>query len=176
MDDEPPPNCLSRRIHNRLPFTLFTVFPQSFVIALLTALGLQLQCVPHTLQPRFTLVASALGSLLCHFPLVALEGVDLGCCLRSWSFGFLLLAFLLTTAVHSVLASPALGIGSCDVASNFLLAQSNEDFSSATSVFRAVISALSSVTTMLEGYATGLTSRTRFRRWRDFRISYLISP
>ena len=54
---------------------------------------------------------------------------------------YTIIAFLLTTAVHSAPASPALdGIVRCETVSSFLFAESSAVFSSTISAFRAAIS------------------------------------
>ena len=134
-------------------FTLFGVIPQSFVIALLTALEVQLQCVPHTRRAPLTLTfaarfTSARGGL----PVLAL--VELGCFELDVEVGLRsrlrTLGFLLTTAVHSAPASPALvGSGACETVASFLFAESSAVFNSPISALRTAISLLSSVTTVL---------------------------
>ena len=143
-------------------FILFGVTPQNFVIALLTALGVQLQCVPHTRRAPLTLTFAAWlssevgGRAFAACPEGEEEG--LGCLELGLELGFEVglrsrlrcLAFFLTTAVHSAPASPGLdGFGPCDTVSSFLFAESSAVLSSTISALRAAISPLSSVTTVL---------------------------
>ena len=138
-------------------FTLLGVIPQTFVIALLTALVVQLQWVPHTRLAPVTLIfeacsapASRLFRLFRLFELVACPvvpaGLDRGFLdaeLRLWFVG---LELRLTTADHS---APVNISAAFDAVSNFLFAESSAAFNSDISAFRAVISLLSSVTTEL---------------------------